>query len=102
MNSLYQQHKQRPCHLLLKHLVTLTMDCVMDGVSHPQTYLTGDAKEEVLPPQIRGLHQITPLETVHTILYIHTYIHACIPLFTVSGFARVVKLRFCVEIDYII
>ena len=74
--SLYQQHKQRPCpgrHLLLKHLVTLTMDCVMDGVNHPQTYLTGHAKEEVLHLQIRGLHQITLPETVCTILYIHTY-----------------------------
>ena len=70
MNSLYQQHKQRPCpgpRRLSKHLVTLTMDCVMDGVSLPQTYLTGHAKEEVLRLQIRGLRQITPLETVETI-----------------------------------
>ena len=61
--SLYQQRK---------HLVTLTMDCVMDGVSLPQTYLTGHAKEEVLHLQIRGLHQITLLGTVHTILNIST------------------------------
>ena len=39
----------------------------MDGVSLPQTYLTGHAKEEVLRLQIRGLRQITPLETVETI-----------------------------------
>ena len=44
------------------------MDCVMDGVSLPQTYLTGHAKEEVLRLQIRGLRQITPLETVETII----------------------------------
>ena len=43
------------------------MDCVTDGVSLPQTYLTGHAKEEVLRLQIRGLRQITPLETVETI-----------------------------------
>ena len=45
----------------------------MDGGSIPQTYLTGHAKVEVLRLQIRGLRQITPLETVRTILYIHTY-----------------------------
>ena len=39
----------------------------MDGVSLPQTYLTGLAKEEALRLQIRGLRQITPLETVETI-----------------------------------
>ena len=39
----------------------------MDGVSLPQTYLTGHAAEEVLHLQIRGLHQITLLETVETI-----------------------------------
>ena len=62
--SPYQQHKQRSRagrQLLLKHLVTLTMDCVMDAVSLPQTYLTGHAKEEVLHLQLRGLHQITLL-----------------------------------------
>ena len=40
----------------------------MDGVSLPQTYLTGHAKEEILRLQIRGLRQITPLETVETIM----------------------------------
>ena len=40
----------------------------MDGVSLPQTYLTGHAKEEVLGLQIRDLRQITPLETVETFI----------------------------------
>ena len=43
------------------------MDCVMDGVNLPQTYLTGHAIEEILHLQIRDLHQITLLETVEII-----------------------------------
>ena len=45
------QQQQRGCpgrRLLLKHLVTSTMDFVMDGVSLAQTYLTGQCETEVL------------------------------------------------------
>ena len=65
----------------------------MDGVSLPQTYLTGHTKEEVLHPQIRALHQITLLETVLTILYIHTYIH------TATNFKRVLSSKYVTDVN---
>ena len=62
LTSLFQQHHLR------NYLVTLTMGCVMDGVSPslPQTYLTGHCAAEVLHLQTQGLHLITLLEKVRT------------------------------------
>ena len=50
------------------------MDCVMDGVSLAQTYLTGHCETEVLHLLIRGLLQITQLETVHILTLISQYL----------------------------
>ena len=69
------------------------MDCVMDGVSLPQTYLTGHAKEEVLHLLIRGLHQITLLGTVRTCNTVYAYIH------TVNNFKGALSSKYVADVN---